>query len=191
MKAFKEKAVIMSGEQMERALKRISHEIMEKNKGLDDAVIVGIRTRGVPIAERLVKYIEEIHGVKLPMGVLDINLYRDDLTALSEQPIIYKTIMPDSVKGKTIILVDDVLYTGRTIRAALDSIIDMGRPDCIQLVVMIDRGHRELPIRADYVGKNVPTSKREKIDVCLKEIDNEDKVVIKEEIEGGGSETND
>ena len=191
MKSFKEKAVIMSGEQMERALKRISHEIMEKNKGLENAVIVGIRTRGVPIAERLVNYIEEIHGIKLPMGVLDINLYRDDLTALSEQPIIYKTVMPGSVKGKTIILVDDVLYTGRTIRAALDSIIDMGRPDCIQLVVMIDRGHRELPIRADYVGKNVPTSRKEKIDVYLKEIDDQDKVVIKEEISEGGEKEND
>lgn len=183
MREFKEKAVILNEEQMDRAIKRISHELMEKNKDLANAIIVGIRTRGVPIAERLVKAIEEIHGIKLPMGILDINLYRDDLTALTEQPVIHKTIMPENVKNKTIILVDDVLYTGRTIRAALDSIIDMGRPNSIQLVVMVDRGHRELPIRADYVGKNVPTSKREKIDVLLKEIDGVDKVVIKEAVE--------
>lgn len=180
MKKFIEKAVIMDEDQMDRALKRISHELLEKNKTLDNAIILGIRTRGVPIAERLQKAIEEIHGVKVPIGILDINLYRDDLTALTEQPVIHQTIIPGGVKGKKIILVDDVLYTGRTIRSALDSIIDMGRPELIQLVVMVDRGHRELPIRADYVGKNVPTSKREKIEVMLKEIDGIDKVVIKE-----------
>ncbi|AMP20195.1 bifunctional pyr operon transcriptional regulator/uracil phosphoribosyltransferase [endosymbiont 'TC1' of Trimyema compressum] len=183
MKKFKEKAIIMDSEQMYRAMKRMAHEIIEKNKTLEGAVVLGIRTRGVPLAERLVKCIKEIHGITLPMGVLDINLYRDDLTALSEQPIIHQTIIPAGIQGKTVILVDDVLYTGRTIRAALDSIIDMGRPSSIQLVVMIDRGHRELPIRADYVGKNVPTSKREKIDVTLREIDGEDKVVIKEQEE--------
>ena len=183
MKKFIEKAVIMDEDQMDRALKRIAHELLEKNKTLDNAVILGIRTRGVPLAERLKKTIEEIHGIDLPIGVLDINLYRDDLTSLTEQPVIHQTVIPVSVKGKKIILVDDVLYTGRTIRAALDSIIDMGRPELIQLVVMVDRGHRELPIRADFVGKNVPTSKREKIDVLLKEIDGVDKVIIKESIE--------
>jgi len=183
MKKFIEKAVIMDEDQMDRALKRIAHELLEKNKTLDNAVILGIRTRGVPLAERLKKTIEEIHGIDLPIGVLDINLYRDDLTSLTEQPVIHQTVIPVSVKGKKIILVDDVLYTGRTIRAALDSIIDMGRPELIQLVVMVDRGHRELPIRADFVGKNVPTSKREKIDVLLKEIDGVDKVIIKESVE--------
>lgn len=183
MKKFIEKAVIMDEDQMDRALKRIAHELLEKNKTLDNAVILGIRTRGVPLAERLKKTIEEIHSIVVPIGVLDINLYRDDLTSLTEQPVIYQTVIPVGVKGKKIILVDDVLYTGRTIRAALDSIIDMGRPELIQLVVMVDRGHRELPIRADFVGKNVPTSKREKIDVQLKEIDGVDKVIIKESIE--------
>lgn len=181
MKKFKEKAIIMDSEQMDRAIKRMAHEIMEKNKKIEGAVVLGIRTRGVPLAERLVKYIKKMHGITLQTGVLDINLYRDDLTALSEQPIIHQTIIPSGIQGKIVILVDDVLYTGRTIRAALDLIIDMGRPSLIQLVVMIDRGHRELPIRADYVGKNVPTSKREKIDVVLKEIDGEDKVIIKEQ----------
>lgn len=183
MKNFIEKAVIMDEAQMDRALKRIAHELMEKNKTLENAIILGIRTRGVPLSERLKKAIKEIHGIDIPIGVLDINLYRDDLTALTEQPVIYQTVIPGGVKGKKIILVDDVLYTGRTIRAALDSVIDMGRPEIIQLVVMIDRGHRELPIRADYVGKNVPTSKREKIDVQLKEIDGVDKVLIKELVE--------
>ncbi len=183
MKKFIEKAVIMEEDQMDRALKRIAHELLEKNKSLDNAVILGIRTRGVPLAERLKKTIEEIHDIVVPIGVLDINLYRDDLTSLTEQPVILQTVIPVGVKGKKIILVDDVLYTGRTIRAALDSIIDMGRPELIQLVVMVDRGHRELPIRADFVGKNVPTSKREKVEVLLKEIDGIDKVIIKEAVE--------
>ena len=180
MKNYIEKAIIMDEEQIDRAIKRISHEILEKNKSLDNAVILGIRTRGVPLAERLKKTMLEIHHIDIPLGVLDINLYRDDLTELTEQPVIYQTIIPDGVKGKKIILVDDVLYTGRTIRAALDSVIDLGRPENIQLVVLIDRGHRELPIRADYAGKNVPTSKREKIVVLLKEIDQIDKVMIHE-----------
>lgn len=180
MKKYVEKATIMDEEQMDRALKRISHELLEKNKTLDNGVILGIRTRGVPLSERLKKAILDTHGIDIPIGILDINLYRDDLTALTEQPVIYQTIVPDGVKGKKIILVDDVLYTGRTIRAALDSVIDMGRPENIQLVALIDRGHRELPIRADYVGKNVPTSKREKIVVMLKEVDGTDKVVIEE-----------
>lgn len=180
MKNFIEKAIIMDADQMDRAIKRIAHELLEKNKSLDNAVILGIRTRGVPLAERLVKAIKEIHGIDVPIGTLDINLYRDDLTALTEQPVIHQTIIPTGVKGKKIILVDDVLFTGRTIRAALDSVIDIGRPENIQLVVMVDRGHRELPIRADYVGKNVPTSKKEKIDVQLVEIDGVDKVLIKE-----------
>ena len=181
MKKFKEKAIIMDSGQMDRAIKRIAHEIIEKNKAFESAVVLGIRTRGVPLAERIIKCIKDMHDIALPMGILDINLYRDDLTVLFEQPIIRKTIIPSGIQDKTVILVDDVLYTGRTIRAALDSIVDMGRPSSIQLVAMIDRGHRELPIRADYVGKNVPTSKREKIDVILREIDGEDKVVIKEQ----------
>lgn len=185
MKNFIEKAVIMDEAQMDRALKRIAHELLEKNRTLDNAMILGIRTRGVPLSQRLHKAIKEIHNIDIPIGVLDINLYRDDLTALTDQPVIHQTIVPGSVKGKKIILVDDVLYTGRTIRAALDSVIDMGRPELIQLVVLIDRGHRELPIRADYVGKNVPTSSREKIDVQLKEIDGVDKVLIKELAEEG------
>lgn len=180
MKNYIEKAIIMDEEQIERAIKRISHEILEKNKFLDNAVILGIRTRGVPLAERLKKTILDIHHIDIPLGILDINFYRDDLTELTEQPIIYQTIIPDGVKNKKIFLIDDVLYTGRTIRAALDSVIDLGRPENIQLVALIDRGHRELPIRADYVGKNVPTSKREKIVVLLKEIDKVDKVIIQE-----------
>ena len=180
MKNYIEKAIIMDEEQIDRAIKRISHEILEKNKSLDNAVILGIRTRGVPLAERLKKTMLEIHHIDIPLGVLDINFYRDDLTELTEQPVIYQTIIPDGVKGKKIILVDDVLYTGRTIRAALDSVMDLGRPENIQLVVLIDRVHRELPIRADYAGKNVPTSKREKIVVLLKEIDQIDKVMIHE-----------
>lgn len=180
MKTYVEKAIIMDEEQIDRAIKRISHEILEKNKTLDNAVILGIRTRGVPLSERLKQAILELHDIDIPTGILDINLYRDDLTALTEQPIINQTIIPNGVRGKKIILVDDVLYTGRTIRAALDSVIDLGRPENIQLVALIDRGHRELPIRADYVGKNVPTSKREKIVVMLKEIDGVDKVMIHE-----------
>ncbi|ACB86316.1 bifunctional pyr operon transcriptional regulator/uracil phosphoribosyltransferase PyrR [Natranaerobius thermophilus] len=177
-----EKAEIMDQEKFNRTLTRISHEIIEKNKGIDDLVLIGIRTRGVPLAERLAHKIEEIEGESIATGLLDITLYRDDLSTLSEKPILNKTEVPFSIKNKKVVLVDDVLYTGRTARAALDAVIDLGRPKYIQLAVIVDRGHRELPIRADYVGKNVPTSKKELISVRLSEIDGEDRVMIEETV---------
>ncbi|MEW6661653.1 MAG: bifunctional pyr operon transcriptional regulator/uracil phosphoribosyltransferase PyrR [Bacillota bacterium] len=174
------KAQIMDGEKIRRALTRIAHEIIERNRTAENLVLIGIRRRGVPLAERLAKIIKEIEGVTLPVGILDITLYRDDLTTLSYQPVVHKTEVPFSISGKRVILVDDVLYTGRTVRAALDALIDLGRPENIQLAVMVDRGHRELPIRADFIGKNLPTSRREVVAVHLEEIDGEDKVVIHE-----------
>ena len=181
MPVLTDKTVIMDSEGIRRALTRISHEIVERNKGVDNIVIVGIRTRGVPIAERIAANIEHIEGKKPPVGVLDITLYRDDLSSLSYQPIVHQTELPVNITGKTtIVLVADVLYTGRTIRAALDAIIDMGRPKAIQLAVLVDRGHRELPIRADFVGKNVPTSSHEVVSVQLSTIDQAEKVVIRE-----------
>ena len=181
MPVLTDKTVIMDSEGIRRALTRISHEIVERNKGVDNIVIVGIRTRGVPIAERIAANIEHIEGKKPPVGVLDITLYRDDLSSLSYQPIVHQTELPVNITGKTtIVLVDDVLYTGRTIRAALDAIIDMGRPKAIQLAVLVDRGHRELPIRADFVGKNVPTSSHELVSVQLNATDGLEKVVIRE-----------
>ena len=182
MPQFTEKAVLMDGEAIRRSLVRISHEIVEKNKGVENIVLVGIRTRGVPIAERLADAIEKIEGNRPPVGVLDITLYRDDLSTLSYQPVVRTTELPVDISGKIVVLVDDVLYTGRTIRAALDAVIDMGRPTTIQLAVLIDRGHRELPIRADFVGKNVPTSSHEVVSVQLDTIDGEEKVVIKEPV---------
>jgi pyrimidine operon attenuation protein/uracil phosphoribosyltransferase len=178
-----EKTVIMDAQAIKRALIRISHEIIEKNKGVADIVLVGIRTRGVPLAERLAKEISDIEGVRLSVGILDITLYRDDLSTLSYQPVVHQTQIPVDINGKRVILVDDVLYTGRTVRAALDAIIDIGRPTAIQLAVLIDRGHRELPIRADYVGKNVPTSGKEVVSVQLSDVDQIDNVIIKEIIE--------
>lgn len=175
-----EKATILDSQAIRRALIRISHEIIEKNKGINDIILVGIRTRGVPLAERLAAEIETIEGVRLPVGLLDITLYRDDLSTLGHQPVVHETKIPVDVTGKKVILVDDVLYTGRTVRAALDALIDIGRPQTIQLAVLVDRGHRELPIRADYVGKNVPTSKREIVSVQLETIDDSERVVIKE-----------
>jgi len=175
-----EKTVIMDEQAIRRALIRIAHEIIENNKGIEDLVLVGIRTRGVPLAERLAAEIERIEGRRLSVGILDITLYRDDLSTLSYQPIVYQTQIPVDINGKKIVLVDDVLYTGRTVRAALDAVIDLGRPKVIQLAVLVDRGHRELPIRADYVGKNVPTSSKEVVGVQLMPIDQADKVVIKE-----------
>ena len=175
-----EKAQILDASGIERSLKRIAHEIVEKNKGVQDLILVGIRRRGVPLAERLAGLIREIEGEQVRVGTLDITLYRDDLTALGDQPVVHGTDIPSDIKGKIIVLVDDVLYTGRTIRAAMDAIVDMGRPQCIQLAVLIDRGHRELPIRADYIGKNVPTSKKELIHVKMREIDGEDGAVIME-----------
>lgn len=178
-----EKTVIMDEPAIRRGLIRIAHEIIENNKGIKDLIIVGIRTRGIPLAERLVDEIERIEGVRLPVGILDITLYRDDLSTLSYQPVVHQTQIPGNINGKVIVLVDDVLYTGRTVRAALDAIIDIGRPKVIQLAVLVDRGHRELPIRADYVGKNVPTSGKEVVGVQLRPVDQADKVVIKEFVE--------
>lgn len=172
------KAEIMDENQIRRAISRIAHEIIEGNKGVEGVCLIGVRTRGVPLAERLSKRIEEIEGVRCPVGSLDITLYRDDLTTISPQPVVRSTEIPFSVEGKDIILVDDVLYTGRTVRAALDALIDYGRPRRIQLAVVVDRGHRELPIRADYVGKNVPTSLDEVIKVELTETDGVDRVTI-------------
>lgn len=178
MSNFVKKNVIMDDKAMRRAIVRISHEIIEKNKGVENIVLIGIRTRGVPIAERLAATIKDIENVEVPVGMLDITLYRDDLSTLAYNPIIHGTEIDVDLNGKTIILVDDVLYTGRTIRAALDAVIDMGRPRAIQLAVLIDRGHRELPIRADFAGKNVPTSHKEAITVFLAEEDGKDEVVI-------------
>ena len=176
----KKRKVIQSKEEIDKSLKRIAHEILEKNEAGTHIVLIGIMRRGVTLAKRLSEKIEGIGGVKVPIGALDINLYRDDLSEIAAQPVLRKTEIPFSIKDKKVILVDDVLYTGRTIRAALDAIIDLGRPCFIQLAVLLDRGHRELPIRADYVGKNVPTSQRELIDVKLVEDDGIDEVIIQE-----------
>jgi pyrimidine operon attenuation protein/uracil phosphoribosyltransferase len=177
---FQEKARIMDKEAIQRALKRIAHEIVERNKGVDNVVLIGIRRRGVPLAKRLQKFLAEIEGKEVPVGSLDITLYRDDLNLRLDQPKVGKTEINFSIEGKDVILVDDVLYTGRTVRSALDALMDIGRPRTVQLSVLIDRGHRELPIRADYVGKNVPTSRKEQIEVRLEEIDGVDEVVIGE-----------
>jgi pyrimidine operon attenuation protein / uracil phosphoribosyltransferase len=175
---MKIKSQIMDEAAISRTLKRIAHEIIEQNKGLENIFLVGIRSRGVPIAKRLAEYLHEIENKEIPVGVLDITLYRDDLTTISHQPVIKGSKIDFDVEGKVLILTDDVLYTGRTVRAAIDAILDFGRPAQIQLAVMIDRGHRELPIKADYVGKNVPTSAEEIIKVSLKELDGEDSVKI-------------
>ena len=177
---FREKARIMDREAMERALMRIAHEIVEKTKGTKELAIIGIRNRGAYLAERVAAYIGKIEKVKVPVGILDITLYRDDLTTVSEQPVVHKTEIDFDIRGKKIILVDDVLYTGRTVRSALDALIDFGRPRYIQLAVLIDRGHRELPIRADFIGKNVPTALRETVQVRLSEVDGKEEAVILE-----------
>lgn len=177
------KATVLLDEQaVRRALTRIAHEIIERNKGIEDCVLVGIKTRGIYIANRLAERIEEIEGTKIDVGEVDITLYRDDLTHKNEnmEPLLKGTSFPFNVNEKKLILVDDVLYTGRTVRAALDAIMDIGRPAQIQLAVLIDRGHRELPIRPDYVGKNVPTSKNEIIVVKLNEVDESDEVTIEQ-----------
>ncbi|MEF9990920.1 MAG: bifunctional pyr operon transcriptional regulator/uracil phosphoribosyltransferase PyrR [Romboutsia sp.] len=174
-----EKAQLMDEKAIERAIIRISHEIIEKNKGVEDVVLVGIKTRGVPIAYRISNKIEDIEGTKVNTGEVDITLYRDDLKKLDKDPVLNGSNIEFSINDKIVVLVDDVLYTGRTVRSALDAIMDIGRPKCIQLAVIVDRGHRELPVRADYVGKNVPTSKHEIISVKLKEIDGGDSVTIK------------
>lgn len=180
MKNIIKKTSIMDADGIRRALIRIAHEITEKNRGVENVALVGIRTRGVPLAARIAEEIQKIESVEVPVGSLDITLYRDDLTTMGYNPVIHGTEIDFDVTGKHIVLVDDVLYTGRTIRAALDAIIDMGRPNSIQLAVLIDRGHRELPIRADYAGKNVPTSRRETIEVALQEEGKEDEVILGE-----------
>lgn len=172
------KAKILDNQAIGRAITRLAHEIIEKNKGVDQVVLVGILSRGVPLANRVEKKIEEIEGKSVPVGVLDITLYRDDLTTIATEPQVNGSDMPMDINGKVVILVDDVIFTGRTVRAALDAVMDFGRPKSIQLAVLVDRGHRELPIRADYVGKNVPTSLKEIIKVNIEELDGVDEVCI-------------
>ena len=177
---MKLKANLLDDKAIYRTLIRISHEIIEKNKGIEDVVLVGIKRRGYPIAERIAKNIENIEGVKVPVGSVDITLYRDDISEIKDTPKVNNSDLGVEIMGKKVILVDDVLFTCRTVRAAIDAIMDSGRPDQIQLAVLIDRGHKELPIRADYVGKNIPTSKSEIIAVGIAEIDGEDSVKIYE-----------
>jgi len=175
---FKEKAKIMDADAIQRALIRISHEILEKDKNMGNLAIVGIRYRGEFLARRIAENIKKISKKSVPLGILDITLYRDDLTEIAEQPVLKETVIDFDITGRKVVLVDDVLFTGRTIRCAMDQLIDFGRPSVIQLAVLIDRGHRELPIRADYVGKNVPTSLNEIVEVKLEEADKIDEVII-------------
>ena len=172
------KSQIMDKAQMERSIHRMAHEIIEQNRGLEKIRLVGIRSRGVPLSDRLSNYLKVIENQEIPVGILDITLYRDDLSTISHQPVIKGSQLDFDIEDAIIILVDDVLYTGRTVRAAIDALLDFGRPKQIQLAVLIDRGHRELPIKADYVGKNVPTSKEEIIKVSFEETDGEDSVKI-------------
>jgi len=176
--AFREKAKVMDAETIRRALVRIAHEVLEHNKGTEGLALVGIRTRGAILAQRLAKEIEAIDRRPVPVGVLDITLYRDDLSRIAPNPIVRATEIAFDITDLHIVLVDDVLFTGRTIRAALNALNDLGRPQTIQLAVLVDRGHRELPIRADYVGKNVPTNLREHIEVRLNELDEREEVII-------------
>ena len=175
---MKEKAKILDKEALNRSIMRIAHEILEKNKGTKDLCFIGIRSRGVFLAHRLAECVKKIENADIPVGALDITLYRDDLTLISQQPVVHKTEIDFDTNDKNVILVDDVLYTGRTIRAALDALIDFGRPKLIQLAVLVDRGHRELPVRADFVGKNIPTAKNETVEVRLSEVDGKDEVII-------------
>ena len=175
---FKEKARLLDEAAMDRAITRLSHEILEKNDGAENVVLVGIRRRGVPLAERIAGKIRLIEGVSVPVGVMDISFYRDDLARKNEQPVVSNTDIPFPVDGKTVVLIDDVIFTGRTVRAAIDGLFDLGRPGAVRLAVMIDRGLRELPIRPDFVGKNIPTSHAEMIRVKVREYDGEDSVTI-------------
>ena len=172
------KKILMTSEDIRRTLARITHETIERNKAIEHLILVGMRTRGVPLAKRLAANIEDFEGLKIPVGALDITPYRDDLTSLNVQPLVKRTDIPVNIDNKSIVLVDDVLYTGRSTRAAMDALADLGRPQSIQLAVLIDRGHRELPIRADYVGKNIPSSRDEEIQVRLVETDGIDEVTI-------------
>jgi pyrimidine operon attenuation protein/uracil phosphoribosyltransferase len=184
------KARVMDAAAMERALVRIAHEILERNRGAEDLVVIGIRTRGLPLARRLGEQLERIEQCAIPVGTVDITLYRDDLTRHKSRPV-YSTDIPCSLDAKHVVLIDDVLYTGRSIRAAMDALADFGRPQSIQLAVLIDRGHRELPIRADYVGKNIPTARSEQVRVTLHEVDGEDAVMILEGREYDQGDDND
>lgn len=178
---MKEKAKIMDSQAIERAITRIAHEIIEKNKGVSSIALIGIQRRGVPLAKRLAACIEKVEGGKVPVGVLDITFYRDDLSLVNEHPVVNGTDIPFSITDLSIVLVDDVLFTGRTTRAAMDALIDSGRPRSVQLAVLIDRGHRELPIRADFVGKNVPTSRSEMISVRIAPFESLDEVMLMEQ----------
>lgn len=180
---LKEKAKILDREGIDKSLERIAHEIIEKMKSVKDIAVIGIKCRGAYLGERLADKVKKISGMRPDVGALDITLYRDDLTQVAEQPIVHATEIDFDIDDKTIILVDDVLFTGRTIRCALDALIDFGRPRQIQLAVLVDRGHRELPIRADYVGKNVPTSTKEVVEVRLAEVDGKDEVILCEKAE--------
>jgi pyrimidine operon attenuation protein/uracil phosphoribosyltransferase len=173
-----EKAEIMDVHSISRAISRISHEIIERNQGAEGLVLIGVQRRGVPLAERIACCIHEFEKHRIPVGILDITFYRDDLTLLAEHPVVNDTVINFGITGKKSILVDDVIYTGRTVRAAIDALMDFGRPKQIQLAVLIDRGHRELPFKADFIGKNVPTSRSEQVNVRLKEIDGVDQVTI-------------
>jgi len=179
---MREKAEIMTKDDIRRVLIRISHEIVERNKGVEDLVIVGVARRGDHLARRIAKNIEQIEGAKIPVGTIDITLYRDDVNLFERKPGMSKTDIKFDINGKRVILIDDVIQTGRSARAAIDGLLDFGRPAAIQLAVLVDRGHRELPIAADYVGKNIPTSRKEWINVKLKELDGGDKVSIAEEV---------
>jgi Pyrimidine operon attenuation protein/uracil phosphoribosyltransferase len=179
---LKEKSKILDKDSIDKSLKRMAHEIIENVKTMDDTVLIGIKNRGSHIAEKLADHINAISGKRPLVGALDITLYRDDLTQASEQPVVHATEITFDIENKRIVLVDDVLFTGRTIRCALDALIDFGRPKIIQLAVLVDRGHRELPIRADYVGKNIPTSINEVVEVRLSESDGKDEVVLCEKI---------
>jgi len=182
MREFFEKSVLMDEAAVQRALMRISHEIVEKNKGLENLVLIGIQRRGVPMAARIADNLEKIEGMRPPVGVLDITFYRDDLSKLSSHPVVNGTDIPFNINDMTVVLIDDVLFTGRTVRAGIEAIFDMGRPAAIELAIMIDRGHRQLPFRPDFVGKNIPTSNTESIHVELTEIDGQDRVVLCDEV---------
>jgi len=184
-------ARLMDAAEVRRALTRIAHEILERNKGAQDLVLVGIAARGDDLARRLAAEIERIEGTRVPVGVLDITFYRDDIGLRAEAPEVHETRVEADITGKVVVLVDDVLYTGRTVRAAMDALVDLGRPRAIQLAVLVDRGHRELPIRADFVGKNVPTRRDEQVRVAVAEVDGEDGVFVEEpgEVRAAGTGT--
>jgi len=182
MEGFREKTKVLSSQDIKRVLYRLAHQILEKTPDSKELVLLGIQTRGVFLAQRIKRIIKEIEGAELPLGILDITLYRDDLTAIGPSPLVKETKINFSINNKVVVLIDDVLFTGRTVRAALDEIMDFGRPKRVELAVLVDRGYRELPIRADFVGKNIPTAQAEQVEVRLEEIDNKDEIIILEKI---------